>query len=93
MNPAYGIFAWMIIGGLAGWIGSMIMKVNGRMGVLANIAFGMIGAVLGGYITRTFFHNQLGNNGLVGSFLVALLGSCIVIGLVKAISGKGGSFA
>ncbi len=88
MNPQYGIFAWMIIGGLAGWVGSMIMKTNARMGVLANIAFGMVGAVLGGYITRTFFNDHLGNNGLVASFGVALLGSCIVIGLVKAISGN-----
>lgn len=90
MNPQYGIFAWMIIGGLAGWVGSMIMKTNARMGVLANIAFGMVGAVLGGYITRTFFNDHLGNNGLVASFAVALLGSCIVIGLVKAISGGRG---
>jgi uncharacterized membrane protein YeaQ/YmgE (transglycosylase-associated protein family) len=88
MNPAYGIFAWMIIGGLAGWVGSMIMKTNARMGVLANVAFGIVGGVLGGYITRTFFSNELGNNGLVASFLVALLGSCLVIGLVKAISGN-----
>ncbi len=88
MNPQYGIFAWMVIGGLAGWVGSMIMKTNARMGVLANIAFGMVGAVLGGYITRTFFSDHLGNNGLVASFGVALLGSCIVIGLVKMISGN-----
>ncbi len=90
MNPQYGIFAWLVIGGLAGWVGSMIMKTNARMGVLANIAFGMVGAVLGGYITRTFFSDHLGNNGLVASFGVALLGSCIVIALVKAISGNRG---
>lgn len=89
MNPAYGIFAWLIIGGLAGWVGSIIMKVNARMGMLANIAFGMVGAVLGGYITRTFFNDRLGDNGLIASFGVALLGSLIVIALVKALSGRG----
>lgn len=88
MNPQYGIFAWIVIGGLAGWVGSMIMKTNARQGVLANIAFGVVGGVLGGYITRTFFNNSLGNNGLVVSFAIALLGACIVIGLVKAISGN-----
>ena len=89
MNPQYGIFAWMIIGGLAGWVGSMIMKTNARMGVIANVAVGIVGAVLGGYITRTFFSDQFGNNGLIASFGVALLGSCIVIGLVKMIAGRG----
>lgn len=90
MNPQYGIFAWIVIGGLAGWVGSMIMKTNARQGVLANIAFGCVGGVVGGYITRTFFSDQLGNNGLVASFGVALLGACVVIGLVKAISGNRG---
>ncbi|MDP1824189.1 MAG: GlsB/YeaQ/YmgE family stress response membrane protein [Archangium sp.] len=89
MNPAYGIFAWMIIGGLAGWVGSMIMRVNARMGLITNIAVGIVGGVLGGYITRTFFGDRLGNNGLVASFAVALLGACIVIGLLKLVAGRG----
>ena len=88
MNPAYGIFAWMIIGGLAGWVASIIMKTNARMGLIANIAVGIVGGVLGGYITRTFFNNSFGNNGLIASFGVALLGSCIVIGIVKMIGGR-----
>ena len=89
MNPAYGIFAWMIIGGLAGWVASMIMKTNARMGIIANIAVGIVGAVLGGYITHTFFNNSFGSNGLIASFGVALLGSCIVIGIVKMVGGRG----
>ena len=89
MNPAYGIFAWMIIGGLAGWVASMIMKVNARMGLIANIAVGVVGGVLGGYITRTFFSDTFQNNGLIASFGVALLGSCILIGLLKMIGGRG----
>jgi uncharacterized membrane protein YeaQ/YmgE (transglycosylase-associated protein family) len=89
MNPQYGILAWLIIGGLAGWVGSILMKVDARMGLVANIALGMVGAVLGGWVTRSFFNDRLGDNGLVASFGVALLGSLIVIALVKAISGRG----
>lgn len=89
MNPQYGILAWLIIGGLAGWVGSILMKVDARMGLVANVALGMVGAVLGGWVTRSFFNDRLGDNGLVASFGVALLGSLIVIALVKAISGRG----
>jgi uncharacterized membrane protein YeaQ/YmgE (transglycosylase-associated protein family) len=88
MNPAYGIILWIIIGALAGWIGSKIMGTDARQGGLANIIVGVIGAVVGGFLTRTLFGDQLGNNGLIASFFVSLLGACIVIGLWKAISGR-----
>ncbi len=86
MNPSYGIIGWIIIGALAGWIGSKLMGTDARQGGVANIIIGIIGAILGGYLTRTFFGNNLGNNGLIASFGVALLGSCIVIFLWKALS-------
>ena len=40
------ILAWIIIGGLAGWVASMIMKTNGSMGVLLNVVVGIIGAFI-----------------------------------------------
>ena len=64
------------------------MRTNARQGLIANIAFGVVGGVLGGYITRTFFNDRLGDNGLVASFGVALLGATIIIGLVKMIGGR-----
>jgi uncharacterized membrane protein YeaQ/YmgE (transglycosylase-associated protein family) len=88
MNPAYGIILWIIIGALAGWIGSKIMGTDAKQGGLANIVIGIIGAVIGGFITRAAMGDRAGNNGLIASFLVALLGACIVIGIWKAISRK-----
>jgi uncharacterized membrane protein YeaQ/YmgE (transglycosylase-associated protein family) len=88
MNPSYGIIMWIIIGALAGWIGSKIMGTDARQGGLANIIVGVIGAVVGGFLTRVLFGDLTGNNGLIASFLVALLGACIVIGLWRAISGR-----
>lgn len=88
MNPAYGIILWIIIGALAGWIGSKIMGTDGAQGGLANIVIGVIGAVVGGFLTRTLMGDNAGNNGLIASFFVALLGACVVIGLWKAISRK-----
>jgi uncharacterized membrane protein YeaQ/YmgE (transglycosylase-associated protein family) len=88
MNPSYGIIMWIIIGALAGWIGSKIMGTDARQGGLANIIVGIIGAVVGGFLTRSLFGDMTGNNGLIASFLVALLGACIVIGIWRAISGR-----
>ncbi len=56
------------------------------MGSVANIVVGVIGAVIGGFVTRTFAGDDPGNNGLIASFLVALLGSCILIGTVKLVA-------
>ncbi len=88
MNPAYGIIMWVIIGALAGWIGSKIMGTDARQGALANIIVGVIGAVIGGFLTRTLFGDNTGNNGFLASFLVSLLGAVVVIGIWKAVSGR-----
>jgi uncharacterized membrane protein YeaQ/YmgE (transglycosylase-associated protein family) len=88
MNPAYGIILWIIIGALAGWIGSKIMGTDGAQGGFANIIIGVIGAVVGGFITRAAMGDNAGNNGLIASFFVALLGACVVIGIWKALSKK-----
>jgi uncharacterized membrane protein YeaQ/YmgE (transglycosylase-associated protein family) len=87
MNPNYGIILWIIIGAFAGWIGSKIMGTNARQGGAANIFIGILGALLGGYLTRVLFGDWSGDNGLIASFFVALLGSCIVIFFWKLIGG------
>jgi uncharacterized membrane protein YeaQ/YmgE (transglycosylase-associated protein family) len=88
MNPAYGIILWIIIGALAGWIGSKIMGTDARQGGVANIVIGIIGALVGGFLTRTLMGDDAGNNGLIASFVVALVGACVVIAIWKAISRK-----
>jgi uncharacterized membrane protein YeaQ/YmgE (transglycosylase-associated protein family) len=88
MNPSYGIIMWIIVGALAGWIGSKIMGTDARQGGFLNIVMGVIGAVIGGFLTGTLFGDQKGNNGFIASFFVALVGACIVIGIWKAVSGR-----
>lgn len=88
MNPAYGIILWIVIGALAGWIGSKIMGTDAKQGALANIIVGIIGAAVGGFVTRMLFGDDAGNNGMIASFGVALLGSCLLIGALKLISGR-----
>ncbi len=79
-----GIILWIIFGGLVGWIASLIMKTDAQQGALMNIIVGIIGALIGGFVM-----NFLGNSGVTGfnlySLLVALLGSVILIALVRAL--------
>ncbi len=79
-----GIILWIVFGALVGWIASMIMKTDGQQGALLNIIVGIIGALVGGWVMQFF-----GENGVSGfnlySFLVALLGACILIAIVRAL--------
>jgi uncharacterized membrane protein YeaQ/YmgE (transglycosylase-associated protein family) len=88
MNPEYGIIMWVVIGALAGWIGSKIMHTDAQQGGIANIIIGVIGAVVGGFIARAIFGDRMANNGMIASFFVALAGACLVIGLRKMITGR-----
>jgi uncharacterized membrane protein YeaQ/YmgE (transglycosylase-associated protein family) len=78
------IIAWIVIGGLAGWVASMIMKTDASMGVGANIVVGILGALLGGWIVALFGGPADTTTGInVTSFLVALLGAVVLLGIVR----------
>ncbi|MDX1438192.1 MAG: GlsB/YeaQ/YmgE family stress response membrane protein, partial [Anaerolineales bacterium] len=62
------IFGWIILGGIAGWIASIITKRNDQMGCLTNIIAGMLGAIVGGWIFSIF-----GGGGVTGFNLASLI--------------------
>jgi uncharacterized membrane protein YeaQ/YmgE (transglycosylase-associated protein family) len=82
-----GVIGWIIIGGLAGWIGSKIMKTDGQMGLVLNVVVGVIGGLLGGFLLRGFGVDVAGG-GLVFSFLTCLLGAIILLAIVKLVAGR-----
>lgn len=73
---------WIVLGAAAGWVASIIMKTDAQQGWLMNIILGIIGAFVGGFLVSMF-----GGPGVTGfnltSFLVALLGAVVVIGIGK----------
>ena len=75
------LIIWIVFGALVGWVASMVMGTGG--GLLWDIGVGIVGAVIGGFIM-----NLLGQNGVGGfnlySFLVAVLGACVLIAIVRA---------
>jgi uncharacterized membrane protein YeaQ/YmgE (transglycosylase-associated protein family) len=76
-----GIIAWVIFGGLAGWIASIITGRNNRMGCLANIVVGIVGAFIGGFLM-----SFIGGSGVSGfnlySFIVAVIGAVVLLVIV-----------
>lgn len=82
MKSFMNIFGWIILGGIAGWIASIIMKRNSQMGAFANIFTGILGAFIGGFI----FH-ALGATGITGfniwSLVVATIGAVVLLWIVN----------
>lgn len=80
-----GIILWIIFGGLAGWIASVIMKTDSGQGTVKDIIMGIIGAVVGGFLMGLF--GQSGVNGFnLYSFIVAIIGAIVVIYLGRMLN-------
>ncbi len=77
-----GIILWIIFGAIVGWIASLVMGSGG--GLIVDIAVGIVGAVIGGFI-MSFFGDTGVNGFTLYSFLVALLGACVLLAIVKAV--------
>ncbi|MBW3568615.1 GlsB/YeaQ/YmgE family stress response membrane protein [Candidatus Parcubacteria bacterium] len=81
------IIVWIIFGGLVGWIASIIMKTNAQQGIIANIVVGIVGALLGGFLAQA-----LGIGAVTGfnimSFIIALMGAVILLGIVRMFTGS-----
>ncbi len=80
-----GIISWIVLGALAGWVASIIMRNNPRMGAFANVAVGIIGAFIGGFIMNLIGANADVTGFTLESFLVALLGSVILLAIINLI--------
>jgi uncharacterized membrane protein YeaQ/YmgE (transglycosylase-associated protein family) len=78
------IIAWLLVGLIAGWLAGLMMQGSGY-GVIGDIVVGLIGSFLGGLILSFFIE---GTAGFWGSILVAFVGACVLIVLVRAISGR-----
>lgn len=78
---------WIILGAIAGWIASIIMKKNDKMGALSNIAVGIIGAFIGGKIGTSLFNVDVSGVNLP-SIALSVLGSVILLAFLGAIKKK-----
>jgi uncharacterized membrane protein YeaQ/YmgE (transglycosylase-associated protein family) len=78
-----GIILWLIIGGVIGWIASMIMRTDAQQGIFLNIIVGIVGAFIGGLILSG---GSINNAPLtLTSFIVSLLGAIILLAIVNLV--------
>ena len=78
-----GIILWLIVGGVIGWLASIIMRTDAQQGILLNIVVGIVGAFIGGIIING---GSINNSGLtLQSFLVSLLGAVILLAIVNLV--------
>lgn len=79
-----GIIVWLIVGGIVGWLASIIMKRDAQQGILLNIIVGIIGALIGGWLIGPLLGAGSINDGItVMSFIVSLIGAVILLAIVN----------
>jgi uncharacterized membrane protein YeaQ/YmgE (transglycosylase-associated protein family) len=79
------VIVWIIIGGVAGWLASIVMKTNRSQGLLMDIIVGIVGGLIGGWLLTA-----LGVGGAVtglnlGSLLTAFIGAVILLALLRVV--------
>ena len=78
-----GIIIWLIVGGVVGWLASLIMRTDGQQGIFLNIVVGIVGAVIGGLVLG---RGDINNSPLtVTTFLVSLAGAVILLAIVNLV--------
>jgi len=83
-----GILAWIVVGLIAGWLASRVMR-GGGYGLIGDIIVGIVGAVIGGFLATTFLNMPNPVNGInVTSILVAFVGAVILLAVLRAVSGR-----
>ena len=84
MDPI-SIIVWLVIGGIIGWLASIIMRRDAQQGMLLNIVVGIVGAFLGGLL---FGRGDIKDGLSVTSFIVSLLGAVILLAIVNLFTRK-----
>jgi len=79
-----GIIIWLIVGGIVGWLASIIMRTDAQQGILLNVIVGIVGALLAGFIISPLIGVGTINEGVtLASFLVSLVGAVILLAIVN----------
>ena len=75
-----GLIIWLIIGGIIGWLASLVMKTDGQQGIILNVVVGIIGGLLGGWLLPLL---GLGMGGTLGFLVTAFVGAVVLLLIVN----------
>lgn len=83
----HSILAWIVIGVIAGWVTGKLMKGSG-FGFIMDMVIGLVGALIGGWISGMLGFGTTGQHGMIGSIIIAVIGAVLLTVLVRLISGN-----
>jgi uncharacterized membrane protein YeaQ/YmgE (transglycosylase-associated protein family) len=72
----------IVIGGIVGWLASIMMRTNGQMGLLANILVGIIGSFIGFTVAGAM---HIGADGAIGRWIISIAGASLLIALLSVL--------
>ncbi len=76
-----GIIIWLVVGGICGWLASLIMRTDAQQGIVLNVVVGIVGAVIAGLLTGRSLNEGI----TIETFLYSLLGAIILLAIVNLI--------
>ena len=77
-----GIIVWLVVGGLAGWLASVVMRTDGQQGLLLNIVVGIVGAVIANLIFGVGINDVI----TVMTFVYSVIGAIILLAVLNLIN-------
>ncbi|MBV9748372.1 MAG: GlsB/YeaQ/YmgE family stress response membrane protein [Acetobacteraceae bacterium] len=81
------IIAWIVLGLIAGWLAGLLMR-GGGYGVIGDIVLGIVGAIIGGWITGAVLGVDLVNGFNIQSLIVAILGAVVLVAISRLFTGR-----
>jgi uncharacterized membrane protein YeaQ/YmgE (transglycosylase-associated protein family) len=87
MDTGHGFIAWIIIGVIAGWLTGKLMKGSGY-GFWMDMIVGLIGAVVGGFISSHLGGGGINQHGMVMSIIIATIGAILLTWLLRLVTGS-----
>jgi uncharacterized membrane protein YeaQ/YmgE (transglycosylase-associated protein family) len=80
------ILAWLVVGLIAGWLASQVMR-GGGYGLIGDIVVGVVGALIGGWLATTLLKMPNPVNGInIGTIIVAFIGAVILLAILRLFS-------
>jgi uncharacterized membrane protein YeaQ/YmgE (transglycosylase-associated protein family) len=78
------ILIWLIVGGIVGWLASLIMRTDGQQGIILNVVVGIVGALLAGWLISPLVGVGTINQGIsIASIVVSLIGAIILLAITN----------
>jgi uncharacterized membrane protein YeaQ/YmgE (transglycosylase-associated protein family) len=85
LEDVMGLVILLVVGGLIGWVASIIMRTDGQQGIFLNVVVGIVGAMLAGFLLTPLIGGAPITSGVISlpSILVSLLGAVVLLGIVN----------